>query len=75
VAPDDLASVSEIAQMLNVSKRTAARYVDRVDFPAPVDVLATGRVWRRTAVRGWAKKHLPLRVGRPPQPRQRRRKS
>jgi prophage regulatory protein len=65
VAPDELASLSEIAQLLGVPKRTAARYVDRPDFPEPIDVLAVGRVWRRADVTRWGKKHLPLRPGRP----------
>jgi predicted DNA-binding transcriptional regulator AlpA len=63
----ELASVKEIAAMLAVNKRTAARYVERDDFPEPVDELAVGRIWRRSDVEEWATKHLPLsRPGRPP---------
>lgn len=66
VSPDELASVYEIAEMLGVSKRTAARYVDRPDFPPPFDTLAVGRIWRRKDVERWAKATLPLkRTGRP----------
>ena len=66
VSPDQLAGVSEIAELLGVPKRTAARYVDREDFPKPFDTLATGRVWLRVDVDTWAKSYLPLRPGRPP---------
>jgi predicted DNA-binding transcriptional regulator AlpA len=65
VSSDQLAGVSEIAQLLGVPKRTAARYVDREDFPEPFDTLATGRVWLRADVDTWAKSYLPLRPGRP----------
>jgi len=66
VSPDELASISEIAGLLRVSRRTAANYVERGDFPAPVERLATGRVWLRRDVEAWAKRTLPLRTGRPP---------
>ena len=66
MAPDGLASVSEIAKILGVAKRTAAKYVDLPSFPEPVDTLATGRVWRRADVEQWGRDHLPLRPGRPP---------
>jgi prophage regulatory protein len=65
VSPDELAGVSEIAQMLGVPLRTAARYVEREDFPEPFERLARGRVWRRDEVEAWGKR-LPLRTGRPP---------
>jgi prophage regulatory protein len=61
----ELASIAEIAALLGVPKRTAARYSERDDFPAPVDVLSVGRIWRRSDVEQWAKTHLPLRAGRP----------
>lgn len=73
MSPDELASVSEIAAMLGVPKRTAARYVDRADFPAPVDTLAVGRVWRRRDVERWAAKTLRLKRG--PQPKARKRRA
>jgi predicted DNA-binding transcriptional regulator AlpA len=67
----ELASISEIAELLGVTERTAQRYAQRSDFPAPVDTIAGGRirVWRRRDVERWAKKTLPLpRPGRPPKP-------
>jgi len=70
MAPEELASVVEIAQMLgDVPLRTAQRWVNRSDFPAPVETLAVGRIWRRVDVEQWAKKTLPLKRG--PAPRDR----
>jgi predicted DNA-binding transcriptional regulator AlpA len=68
----ELASIAEVAEMLGVTVRTAQRYVDREDFPAPLDVVAGGRlrVWRRVDVDAWAARTLPLRrTGRPPKQR------
>lgn len=69
MSPDELAQLAEVAEVLGVSKRSAARYVDLPGFPAPIDTLSTGRVWVRAAVVKWGKKNLPLRTGRPPMPR------
>lgn len=63
MAPEELASVGEIAAMLAVPKRTAQRWIERPDFPAPIATLAVGRIWRRADVQEWAKKTLPLRRG------------
>lgn len=65
MAPE-LASVVEIASMLDVPRRTAERWVNRPDFPAPTDTLAVGRIWRRADVQAWAKKTLPLKRGPAP---------
>jgi prophage regulatory protein len=64
--PEQLASLKEVAEVCGVSKRTAARYTDRDDFPEPLGVLGVGRIWRRRDVERWATKTLPLDVGRPP---------
>jgi hypothetical protein len=66
MSPDELASLAEVAELLKVPKRTAARYVHRDDFPAPVDELAVGRIWSRADVLAWGKSNLPLQSGRPP---------
>jgi prophage regulatory protein len=63
--PDELAGIAEIATMLRVTKNTAMKYASRHDFPAPLDRLASGPVWRRNDVEAWAKEHLPLPTGRP----------
>jgi predicted DNA-binding transcriptional regulator AlpA len=65
MSPGDRLRLSEVADLLGTSRATAARYVDREDFPAPVEE-DRGRMWRRSAVERWAKKNLPLRTGRPP---------
>lgn len=66
MSPHELAGLAEIAEMLGVARRTVQRYLERPDFPEPVERLATGRVWLRADVQVWAKTHLPLRPGRPP---------
>jgi predicted DNA-binding transcriptional regulator AlpA len=67
----ELASIHEIADLLGVTERTAQRYAQRNDFPAPVDTIAGGRirVWRRRDIEHWARRTLPLpRPGRPKKP-------
>lgn len=66
--PQDLAGFAEVAGMLRVPRRTAARYVKRPDFPAPFVRLASGPIWLRGDVQKWAKGHLPLAEGRPRKP-------
>jgi predicted DNA-binding transcriptional regulator AlpA len=62
----ELAGLAEVADMLDVSKRTASNYTQRTDFPEPIDRLASGPVWRRIDIEAWAAAHLPLPPGRPP---------
>ena len=65
----ELAGITEIAEMLGASPRTVRNWVQRPDFPKPIETLATGRIWRRREVESWAKKKRP-KPGRPPkQPR------
>jgi predicted DNA-binding transcriptional regulator AlpA len=66
VSPD--IGLSEVAQILKVSKSGAIKYAARPDFPQPRQ-LARGRVWDSDEVLAWAKATLPLRQGRPPKPR------
>jgi predicted DNA-binding transcriptional regulator AlpA len=66
MSPDELAQLTEVADLLDVAKRTAAKYVNLPGFPEPVDTLSTGRVWVRADVAKWGKANLPLRTGRPP---------
>jgi predicted DNA-binding transcriptional regulator AlpA len=62
---EDIVGVAEIAKLLNVKPRTAARYAERPDFPTPIR-LARMRVWNTSEVRAWGEEHLPLpRPGRP----------
>jgi predicted DNA-binding transcriptional regulator AlpA len=61
-----LVGVKEIADMLGV---TSARVVQLAsayeDFPLPEVVLASGRVWKRTAIERWMRDHPARRPGRP----------
>ncbi|MCL4290696.1 MAG: helix-turn-helix domain-containing protein [Thermoleophilia bacterium] len=66
---DDLVGLSEVAQLLGVTRRTVQRYAERADFPAPKVRVAAGRLWRRTDVETWAREHLPLPTGRPRNPK------
>ncbi|MDG4828858.1 hypothetical protein O7627_06005 [Solwaraspora sp. WMMD1047] len=53
-----LAGMAEIQQMLGgVSRQRASEIVNRASFPAPLDTLATGRIWSREQVADWIKKH------------------
>lgn len=61
--PPDAIGLQELAELLGVSKMTASRYAKRTDFPKPAEI-ARGRVWSRRDVKAWAKKTLPLPVGR-----------
>lgn len=47
-------SVAEIADMLGVSRRQVHRLAAQSGFPAPAEVLAVGRVWRRRDIEKWA---------------------
>lgn len=65
VPQGEFVGLSEVAEVLHVSKRTALRYSQRGDFPDPVDRLAAGPIWRRTEVAEWGSDYLPLPPGRP----------
>jgi hypothetical protein len=60
-----LAGLSEVAELLGVTKRTATRYTQRPDFPEPVARLRAGPVWLEDDVLGWARSEPPARPGRP----------
>src|SRR5262245_47549446 len=66
--PEDLLSIDDIADLLELSRRTVARYLvnEELGFPAPAATVGRVRVWRRREVERWAKKTLPLPEGRPP---------
>lgn len=68
VPPDQLAQLAEVAEILGVSRATAARAVDRPGFPAPVERLSTGRVWARSDVEEWRRANPPRGRGRPRNP-------
>lgn len=63
---DHLVGISEIAQMLGVTRQRAVQLVaDYRDFPAPAASLAAGRIWRRRQVEAWMNKHPERKPGRP----------
>jgi hypothetical protein len=49
-----LAGVAEAAQVMGWDKRRVITYIDRGSFPAPVQSLASGRVWLRSDVERFA---------------------
>jgi len=64
--PIDLVSVTEIAEMLGVSRQRVNQLIEAyADFPAPEADLAIGRVWTRRSVESWADSH-PRKPGRRP---------
>jgi prophage regulatory protein len=62
---EDLVGPSEIAELLGVTRRTAARYMKRPDFPKPLGRIAASPIWRHRDVEKWGEEHLPLPTGRP----------
>lgn len=48
-------STVEIAELLGVSRQRIDKLSRSDEFPAPVAVLAIGRVWSRAEVVEWAK--------------------
>jgi predicted DNA-binding transcriptional regulator AlpA len=47
--------VTEIGELLGVSRQRADQLSRTDEFPAPEAELASGRVWARAAVEKWAK--------------------
>jgi len=59
----DLAGVTEVGDILGVSRQRAAQLAETQGFPAPVAELASGRIWRSQDVRLWSETRR--RGGRP----------
>jgi hypothetical protein len=60
----DLVGVAEVARLLNVSKQRASELARSPEFPRPIEVLAAGPIWRKTAIL----RHVglwPRKAGRP----------
>jgi predicted DNA-binding transcriptional regulator AlpA len=61
-----LVGLTEIADLLGVSRQRAAQIVESYeDFPNPEVELASGRVWASEKVRAWTEAHPSRRSGRP----------
>ena len=53
-----LVGLTEIAEMLGLSRQRADQITRTYpDFPEPEVELASGRVWRRSAVEDWNRRH------------------
>lgn len=60
-----LVGVSEVAELLGVSKSRVVQIADSyADFPRPEVELAAGRIWRRSAIEAWIRKHPTRKPGR-----------
>lgn len=59
-----LAGLAEVASLAGVSRTRAAQLAAHPDFPAPVDRLAMGPVWREADVRTFLA--TPRKAGRRP---------
>lgn len=61
----EVIGVTELADMLKVSKQRASSLAKAKSFPRPLAVLASGPVWAKTTVLRFVKE-WPRRPGRPP---------
>jgi prophage regulatory protein len=53
--PARTAGVTEIGDLLGVSRQRADQLTRTERFPEPVAVLSAGRIWRRVDVQDWAR--------------------
>ncbi len=54
----EVVGIPEIAQILGVSRQRVYQLIDTYeDFPAPLATLAVGRIWSRSAVEEWNRRH------------------
>jgi hypothetical protein len=61
----ELVGVSEIAELLGVSRQRASAVAKRADFPTPIASLASGPVWTRPSLNRFVDE-WPRKEGRPP---------
>ena len=52
----DLVGLTEIAEILGISRQRVGQLAEGDDFPEPISVLAAGRVWKRTDIEAWARR-------------------
>jgi serine/threonine protein kinase len=60
-----MGGVTEVAEILGVSRQRVARLRERPDFPDPVTVLAQGPIWDLDALEAWTSSGLRRPSGRP----------
>ena len=51
----DLVGLTEIADMLGVSRSRAHQLAETEGFPTPVGEISAGRIWERADVERWAR--------------------
>jgi prophage regulatory protein len=51
----DLVGVTEIGDLLGVSRQRADQLTHSAGFPEPVATISAGRIWRRADVEAWAR--------------------
>jgi prophage regulatory protein len=51
----DFVGVTEIGQMLGVSRQRADQLTKSEGFPAPMGEIRAGRIWRREDIETWAR--------------------
>jgi hypothetical protein len=62
-----LVGLTEIGEMLRVSRQRVSQLTQSYrDFPAPEVELSSGRVWKRSAIEAWIRKHPERKAGRRP---------
>jgi prophage regulatory protein len=52
---EDLVGVTEIGEMLGVSRQRADQLSRTEGFPEPIGTIAAGRIWRLVDVEAWAR--------------------
>ena len=55
--PTENVGLSEVAEMLGVSRQTARAQIAAADDFPPKEQLRMGPVWKRAAVQDWIEKH------------------
>ena len=60
----EIVGVSELAELLGVTRQRASELARSRDFPLPIATLASGPVWRKSSVARFVE-HWPRRPGRP----------
>lgn len=53
--PDHLVGVTEIAELLGVSRQRADQLTAAAGFPEPEATISAGRIWNREDIEAWAR--------------------
>jgi predicted DNA-binding transcriptional regulator AlpA len=52
---EDLMGLTEIAELLGLSRQRTDQLARQVGFPVPVATLQAGRIWKREDIEAWAR--------------------